>query len=539
MDKKKKREKLKHIHNEAENLVDFKLLFANMLNGFAYCKMIIEKNKPIDFIYLEVNKAFERLTGLKRKHVIGKKVTTVIPTIKEFNPELFDIYGKVARTGKGTTFDMEFKPLNIWLRISAYSPSRGYFAAIFEDITECKNAEKNIEESDERFKLALRGSKITVFNQDKDLRYIWVYNPNSELSPEVVLGKTDEDLVPPEDAEKMMKIKRRVFKSGIPEDNIIRFTVGEKEAFYDLRIEPMYSDDGSIIGIIGVSSDITECKMVEEKAAKTMHDLGERVKELECLYGFSKIVEERNISLDEMFQEIVNIIPPSWQYSDIACARMVFENKVFRTDNFKETKWSQSSDIVVKGKNVGFVEVGYRKKIPEFGKDPFLEEERKVLDVIAGRLGRTIERMRAEEALVKQKETIEQKNIALKEVLEQIELEKQKIKEDVAANAEEVLLPALDKLRVNGASRKHVQVIKENLKEMTSSFGRKISEKRFKLTPREIEICNLIKEGLSTKDIANMQNISIPTIETHRTRIRKKLGITNKKYNLTSYLRDI
>ena len=72
-------------------------LFSNMMDGFAFCKMIFdEENKPIDFVYLEVNDAFERITGLKRDLVVGKKVTEAIPGIKNANPELFEIYGRVA-----------------------------------------------------------------------------------------------------------------------------------------------------------------------------------------------------------------------------------------------------------------------------------------------------------------------------------------------------------------------------------------------------------------------------------------------------------
>ncbi len=125
---------------------NYRSLFANMLNGFAYCKILTdENNQPIDFIYLEINDAFERLTGLKREDVIGKKVTEAIPGTRELHPELFSIYGKVALTGEPTKFDIYFKPLKIGLTISVYSPQRGYFIAVFENITEGKQAKENQE----------------------------------------------------------------------------------------------------------------------------------------------------------------------------------------------------------------------------------------------------------------------------------------------------------------------------------------------------------------------------------------------------------
>ena len=91
-------------------------LFANMMDGFAFCKMIFDReNKPVDLVYLEVNDNFEKITGLKREKVIGKRITETIPGIKEANPELFEIYGRVALTCKNERFEIFFKPLNLWL----------------------------------------------------------------------------------------------------------------------------------------------------------------------------------------------------------------------------------------------------------------------------------------------------------------------------------------------------------------------------------------------------------------------------------------
>jgi len=118
-------------------------LFENMLEGFAYCEMLYdEQNRPVDFVYLDVNKAFERLTGLK--DLEGKKVTEAIPGIKELNPELFKIYGRVALTGKTEKFEIYFKPLAKHLSVSVYSPQKGYFVAVFDDITEQKRLNEQL-----------------------------------------------------------------------------------------------------------------------------------------------------------------------------------------------------------------------------------------------------------------------------------------------------------------------------------------------------------------------------------------------------------
>jgi PAS domain S-box-containing protein len=115
-----------------------------------------DKGVPEDFIYLEVNDAFECLTGLEKNKVIGKKVTEVIPGVKQDNPELFEIYGRVSLTGDPERFETFFKPLNIWLDITVYSPTRGYFAAVFENTTKQKEAEKELAKYSKQLELTIQ-----------------------------------------------------------------------------------------------------------------------------------------------------------------------------------------------------------------------------------------------------------------------------------------------------------------------------------------------------------------------------------------------
>ena len=132
-----------HAIRESER--KYRSLFENMLDGFAFCHMIFdEKNQPTDFVYLEINEAFERITGLKSEAVVGKRVTEAIPGIKKANPELFEIYGRVALSCKEERFEVFFKPLGLWLYVSVYCPLKGYFAAVFEDITERKKTEEEL-----------------------------------------------------------------------------------------------------------------------------------------------------------------------------------------------------------------------------------------------------------------------------------------------------------------------------------------------------------------------------------------------------------
>ncbi len=128
-----------------ENEELYRSLFESMLNGFAYCKMLFEENRPRDFIYLAVNSSFEALTGLK--NVVGKKVSEVIPGIGESDPELLKIYGRVALTGKPERVEIYVEALKMWFSLSVYSPEREYFVTVFDVITERKRTEEALKES--------------------------------------------------------------------------------------------------------------------------------------------------------------------------------------------------------------------------------------------------------------------------------------------------------------------------------------------------------------------------------------------------------
>ena len=147
----------------------------------------------------------------------------------------------------------------------------------------------------------------------------------------------------------------------------------------------------------------------------------------------------------------------------------------------------------------------------------------------------------SESKLQKQKLALEQKNIALREIIAQVEIEKRKIKDDVKNNVSIVLSPILEKLKIDKASQKqkYVDLIQHHLEGLTSSYGSRIAEKSLKLTPRETEICNLVKGGITSKDISNLLIISRRTVEKHRANIRHKMGISNKDINLTSFLREL
>ena len=140
-----------------------------------------------------------------------------------------------------------------------------------------------------------------------------------------------------------------------------------------------------------------ERKKMDKALGKERHDLGERVKELNCLYGISRLVEKKNISLEEILEDTVNLISPSWQYPEITAARIVLGDRSFQSKNFRESVYKQTQDIKVNGQKAGLVEVVYLEERPESDEGPFLKEERLLIGAVAKQLGGIIDRKEAEE----------------------------------------------------------------------------------------------------------------------------------------------
>lgn len=157
----------------------------------------------------------------------------------------------------------------------------------------------------------------------------------------------------------------------------------------------------------------------------------------------------------------------------------------------------------------------------------------------------------------KAEESLEQKTIALRELVREIEFEKESIRKDIAANITEVLLPIVQKIKAAAAGSDQpasagtnsdtivgdissfAQVLDHHLVRLLSSFGRKMAGKNLNLTPREIEICSLVKSGLTSKEISSMLKVSYQTVCKHRNNIRKKLGLKDTDTNLTTYLYQV
>ncbi len=142
----------------------YRMLFETMIEGFAFHEIITDENgEPCDYRFLSINPAFEKQTGLKASDVVGKRVLEVLSTTEKY---WIDTYGKVALSGENLEFENYSSELNSYFHVTAFCPRKGYFAVIFENITERKIAEQEVKEAKEKLDLALENAKIGLWEWD-------------------------------------------------------------------------------------------------------------------------------------------------------------------------------------------------------------------------------------------------------------------------------------------------------------------------------------------------------------------------------------
>jgi len=311
--------------HESEKL--YRSLFENMLNGFAYCKMIFKQEDPIDFIYLAVNKSFERLTGLK--DVTGKKVSEVIPGIRESDPGLFEIYGRVALTGQPETIEIYVESLTMWFSISVYSPQKGYFVAVFDVITARKNAEEMLRQSEAKFRKLINSSPDPVLVVDTHGRIVYsneIAMKTFNYTIDEMLNSKIECLIPRPFSEHHVPLRNEFISEPMS-----RSLGAGKELFaqrkdgsefpVEIVLEPVEINNNPFT--LAIVRDITERKIAEKEliTAKEKAEESDRLKSaflanmshevrtpLNSIIGFSELLADPDFEQEQKNEFIHHIV---------------------------------------------------------------------------------------------------------------------------------------------------------------------------------------------------------------------------------------
>ncbi len=244
---------------------------------------------------------------------------------------------------------------------------------------------------------------------------LWDFNATTNsnyLSPEYysILGYDDKEFEPtydrwanilihPEDREYILA-QNIAYETGKIKEFNVEYRIQTKNGNYiwinDQSTIITHDKNGKVSRITGVIRDITERKKAELEQKKLLKDVEKRMKELNCLYKTTTITEDSTEDITLILQKIVKIIPPSWQYPEVACSRILFNDIAHVSENFETSQWVQYADIIVDGESKGVIELFYKEKMPASDIGPFLHEEQNLIETVAGLIGDFIKRKDSE-----------------------------------------------------------------------------------------------------------------------------------------------
>ena len=274
-----------------------------------------------------------------------------------------------------------------------------------EDITERKRAEETMTQERNLLRTLIDNLPDHIFVKDIEGRFLINNMAHTQslgaTNPDEIIGTTIFDYLPKPLAQQEHKTDLTVLQSGVPVLNQEQeFITPQGQSEWRLVTKvPLRDHENTITGLVGICRDISEQKRTQNALEARTKELEERMKELNCLFQISHLTENETLSLEALLEQTVNLLPTAWKYPDIACARIRVYEKQFATQNFTETSWKQESQIAINNSVIGLVQVYYLTEQPAEYEGPFLLEERRLIDIVAERLGELIEKKRSEKAI--------------------------------------------------------------------------------------------------------------------------------------------
>jgi PAS domain S-box-containing protein len=508
-----------------------------------------------------VNNAYERLHQDLRfplENPIGKSLFEVAPFLPEGVVEEFrhvfasgaTFVSKQPRQIAGASIVVEVRrfPVHCDGRVACV-------ASTVSDITELENSQMALLSSEETARALMNSSMESMFLMTLDGFVITANETAAKRlgrSVESVVGLHGSALFPPDIWRSRNLPMQEAASSG--KVNLVRDSRGGVE--FDATIYPIADADGIVRRIAICGRDITEqvaalraLRESEERFRRQFHynpvpayvweqqgddfvlkDYNQGAESI-TQGGIASFVGSRASKMYEHAPDVIENLRKCAREQTSNTQEMWYQ---FRTVPFSKYikvhyVFSPPNNVIVY--TVDLTEQKAASEVLQKSRDDL---EKRVV-------GRTEELAEANEQLHAEREALQQKNIALKELLEQVEQNRRTVAAQLQSNVERVVLPIIEHLADNIDQRGtyYLSLLKKSLLDVVSPFISRLDTQSRRLTPREIEICNLIRNGFSSKEIAIMRNSSVLTVLSQRKMIRRKLGLAEKKVNLTAYLMSL
>jgi len=355
---------------------------------------------------LRMNEQFTKVFGYTIEEARGKKIDKLL-THGEYGKQARAVTERIAQGETVALESIRWHKNGTQVHVSILGTpitfEGGQIAVygIYRDISDKKKAEEDLKKSEERYRELVENATDIIYRMDTEGIITYVNAVGEKLfgkPANEIIGKMTLDIVDAKGKNNLKRYFQRQFLQKKPNTyHEFKITTKKGEKRWLGQNTSLLFDGENIIGFQAVARDITERKNAEDALKQKTDDLNQRVKELNCLYGISDLVEDPVASLETILQESLNIISKAWRYPDITYVRILWGEKEFKTDNFTDNDWFIGQNILAYNSVIGTIQVGYLEEKPKLKNGPFSYEETNLLHAISDQLGTIAERKLAEE----------------------------------------------------------------------------------------------------------------------------------------------
>jgi len=536
-----------------------------------------------------VNRSVSDSLGKPPEEIIGKSYYTFIPPedLDDLKKQLSSLCAEnpVCTVVHRITMPDGRTRWHQWTNRAIYDRKGRFieYQAVGRDITPLMEAEEALKHSEEKYRTMLDNVTDGVYKINTDGYFTYLNSVSLKrtgLSPENYHTVRYLDVIAPEEQQRVRANFQRVMEGRENPPYELKMQ-GRNGQTYTVEVhsKPLFKN-GRVVELLGISRDITARKQTEElllNAKKFLEQMvAERTRELqdqsrrlqeeieirrtteeklgESESRYRTIFESTGTAVANVEEDMTVSLVNKEMESLLGYSREEIEGKVLWTELVLEKDLERMREYHrLRRVHAGSAPESYECRITD------RQGKTKNLLVTVGMIPQTnksvaslldiTERKRVEDMVRRREADLEAKareleelNTALKVLLKRREDDRIELEGRVNNNIRDLILPHLGRLKKSATGAKEkalVNMIESDLNGIISPFTQKLSSKMLNLTPKEIEVANLIREGRTTKEIAEHMSVSKSAIDTHRDHIRKKLGLKNKKMNLRSYLQSL